>query len=201
MVEVGGAVTGDDFVNEAHLLADLGLEVTHALSVGELGKLGRRKLVPLHIEDRGCAEFTGGEALVELEALLDLGHQFGRNGLSGFPVVGVVGQNLGNKGEVLVELGEHLHKVACYAGSGNGFVVALAQEAVQGVTKLVEGGLDVVNGKEAGLRLGRIHARGREVADVHNDGANAGTLFTEVVHPGTAPLGGTHKVVTIEDTD
>ena len=201
MVEVGGAVTGDDDVNQAHFLAYLGLEVTDALGVGELSQLGGGKFVPLHIQDRGGAEFAGHEALVELEALLDLLHKGRRDGLAGFPIVGIVGQNLGHKGKVLVELGEHFHKVAGHIGSGHRHIVALAQEAVQGMSKLMEGGLHVVNGKEAGLRFGGICAGGREVADVHNDGTHTGLLLAEVVHPCAAALGGTHIVVSVEDAN
>ena len=50
-------------------------------------------------------------------------------------------------GEVLVELGEHLHEIAGDGGAGNGLVAALGQEAVQGVAELMEGGLDIVDGK------------------------------------------------------
>ena len=201
MVEVGGAVTRDDFADEAHLVAHLGLEITHALGVGEVGQLCGRQLVPLHVQDGGGAQFASGEALVELEALADLFHQLGRDGGAGFPVVGITGQYFRHKGEVLVELGEHFHEVAGHVGAAHGYVVALAQEAMQGVTKLVEGRLHIVHGEEAGLGLGGVCTGGREVAHVHDDGTHAGLLLAEVVHPGAAALGGTHKVIPVENAD
>ena len=201
MVEVGSAVTGDDFADEAHFIAHLGFEGTYILGALELGQFGRRELMPLHVQDGGGAKLAGGEALVEGEGLADLLHHFGRDGLAGFPVVGIVGQDFRDKGEVLVELGEHLHEVAGHVGAAHGHVVALAQEAVESVAELMEGRLHVVDGEEAGLGLGGIHAGGREVADVHDDGTDTRLLLAEVVHPGTTTLGGTHEVVAVEDAD
>ncbi len=77
--------------------------------------------------------------------------------------------------------------------------MALREEAVQGVAELVEGGLDLVDGKHRRKFL----RRGDEVADVHDDGTDVHAVFhilvPEVVHPGAAALGVAGVPVLIED--
>ena len=73
--------------------------------------------------------------------------------------------------------------------------MALAQQSVQGVSELVEGGLDLVD----------AHILG-EVAYVHDDGADLNSvrvivLFAYIVHPRAASLALAGEVVCGEDTD
>ena len=101
--------------------------------------------MPLHIQDGGGAKLTAHEALVELEGAADLCYKLCGNGLSGAVILGVNGKDLRHKREVLVELGEGLYKVTGNGSTGNCLVIALGQEAVEGVAELVERGLDIVN--------------------------------------------------------
>ena len=144
VVEVGGAVTRDDFIYQSHLLAHLFLKGADVLRAGEFGQLGRSELVPLHVQDGSCAEFPAHEALIEPEPAANLGNEFGRDGLSGAVIICIRGKDFRDEGEVLVELGEGLHEVTGDAGAGNSLVIALSQETVKGVAEFMEGRLHIV---------------------------------------------------------
>ena len=201
MVEVGRAIARDDLVDEAHLAADLRLEITDGLGIGELRQFLRRQFVPLHVQDGGRAELARREALVELQGTADLFHEFRGDGLAGAVILRINRKDFRDECPVFVELGEHLHEVAGHAGSGHVLVAAFRQEAVQGVAELMEGGLDIVNGKHRGLVL----RGGRKVAHVHDDRAHIHTvlhiLLAEIVHPGAAALSVAGEPVLVEDTE
>ena len=150
--------------------------------------------MPAHIEDGSGAELRGHEALVELLGGKDLLHQLLRDGFTG-GVLRILREQRRLEGPVLVELREHLHEVARDIGAAHGRVVALGQQAVQGVAELVEGRLHLVDGK---VVVG-------EIADVHDDRADVvalsvHVLLADVVHPRAAALAWTRLVVGREDT-
>ena len=82
VIEIGAAVTRDDFADEAHLLAALLLEFS------DVNALDGTQLVPLHIQYAGCAELAGGEALVEIGSRGNPVHQLVRDEFAGLPVEG-----------------------------------------------------------------------------------------------------------------
>src|ERR1700734_1605162 len=98
----------------------------------------------------------------------------------------VVGEDCGVGGPVLVELRGEFDEVAGDGRAGEGWVLGVGEEAVEGVAELVEEGDDVIEGEERGLACGG----GWDVRDVVDDGERAeqAGLAYERGHPGAAVL-------------
>ena len=98
---------------------------------------------------------------------------------------------------MLVELRGHLDEVTRGICTRERLVLLRGEEAMQGVTKLVEECLDVIRREEGGLALGRSF----EVADIvdYRLRTKERTLLDEVRHPGTTRLRGATEVVGVEE--
>ena len=185
MVEICAAVARNYLFDQTHLVADLLFKFgdTYALYAGEF--------VPLHVQDTCGAELACGEALVEIGSRLNLFHQLGRDNLASLIVECVGGKHFGFEGPVLVNLGREFYKVAFDGSAACALVLALAQQAVQGMAEFVKHGLHLVDGEQR-----RCVGRGLvEVAHIHNDRADVPALIDEIGHPCASPLGVTGIVI------
>ena len=106
------------------------------------------------------------------------------------------------EGPVLIDLGRKLHEIALHVSPGHPLVAALAQEAVESVAELMEGGLHLVYGQQRRLLGGRCV----EIAYIHDDRTHVvavriHVLVAEVVHPGAGTLALAGEVVGDDDAD
>ena len=158
--------------------------------------------MPLHIQDGGRAKFGGHEALVEVAGRNDFGEQFIGNHLARLVVTRISGKHFGFESPVLVDLRGELHEVTGHRRTAHRVVGALAQQAVQRVTKLMEHGLHVVEAQQRRL-IGR---RLVEIAHIDDDGADIlpfrrDVLVADIVHPRPAALGVTREIVGQQHAD
>ena len=151
----------------------------------------------IHIAIRGGQILYRGEALTIFGTLDNLLDQLHRDHLTRLVVLGIDLQHLRLEGPMLVDLRGQLDKVAL---DTRGTVVTyVAHEAVQGVAKLMEERLHVVNALQ-GWAIGR---RSGHVAAVHHDRNHTLvrliTLATEARAPSTGTLRLAGEVVAVED--
>ena len=102
---------------------------------------------------------------------------------------------------ILQHLAGELHKVAIDIRTRHRLVGTLSKQAVQAVTKLVEEGLELIEGEERGSILSGFG----EVATERDEGAILNTInrfhLPESGHPRTATLGCTGEEVHIENAE
>ena len=111
----------------------------------------------------------------------------------------IVVENFWNRGKRLVKLRRHLHKVASHTGTAQTIVLAIGEQSVQGVTKLVEHRRHLIPGNQRGLTLGSLSAiayikYNRQLVPLT-------ALLLESVHPCTTTLRRTTVVVGIEESE
>ena len=142
--------------------------------------------MPVHVDERAGEHLGEVVALVEVFAATNgvrevRGHKFASD-----VVFGVVAEDVGVRGPILVELRGELDEVARDGGAGQAGVVGGREQTMQCVAELVEEGDDLVEGKEGGAACDGL----RNVGDVVDDrqGLKQARLVNERRHPGTAVL-------------
>ena len=195
MVEIAGAIARRHLlVEQPYLLQGFRLEVA---SLVGLWHIGQGQHVPSHVEAGGGEVLAKGIAGLEVDALQHALLQVGGHGFTRLVVAGIIVENLGDAGERLVELRRHLHEVAGHIGAGQTAILTVGEDGVQGVAKLMEHRGDVVPGEQRGLSFRGLG----EVAHIEHHRLLLAlvALRDELVHPGSAALGGPAVEVAVEE--
>ena len=110
---------------------------------------------------------------------------------------GIVVEDFRDGGKRLIELGGHLHEVAGHGSTAQTIVVAIREDTVEGMSKLMEERGHLIPSEQRGLAFGCF----RIVAHVEDDGQLVITvaLLGKTIHPCAAALGRTAEVITIEE--
>ncbi len=111
-------------------------------------------------------------------------------------MLGIAGEHFFLEGPVLVDLRRQLDEVAGHGGAADRTVVALGEQAMEGMAEFVEHGLHVVKAQQRG-RVGRRFVEVAHVDDdrTHHLAVEGHVLIADVVHPGAAALAFTREVV------
>ena len=155
----------------------------------------------IHIQNRCREQFGGHKTLVELACIVDLLDQAVGNHFSGLIVTRVGTDDLRLVAIVLHKLAGQFDEVARRVGTAKTLVVRLAEQAVKGVTKLMEECLDIVHREERRVACGGFV----EVTHIDDDGTMVHAFCVDilrgnVVHPSTRTFTGTREIVGIEES-
>lgn len=142
VLEVSALVAADDFGDEADAV-EVGLFELVGINVLRSGDG-----VVLHVEEAGSEELGVDEALSVGAGGFEFGDEFVGDDFAGAVVLSEDFAVLAVAAPVLHDLAWQLNEVARHAGAGESWVGALAEEAVECVSELVEEGLALVGGEE-----------------------------------------------------
>ena len=156
MVEVAGMIAGWNLlVQQAYL--PQGLSLKFGSLVGSRHIL-RGQHVPGEIDACGSEVLAEGIGGLEVDALQHALLQISRHRLACLTMAGIVIEYLRNGCKRLVELRGHLYKVAGDACATQSVVLAIGEDAVQGVSELMKHGGHFVPCQQRGFTLGSLGA-------------------------------------------
>ena len=139
--------------------------------------------------------------MVEIERVAYFFDQCVGNDFAGLVVFGIEGEHFGFECPIFVYLAHHFDKIARHVGAGYARIVALRQQAVQGVSEFVEQSFDFVEREQrrcVGGGFGEVaHVDDNRAYHLAVDVA----LAAEIVHPCAAAFAGAWVVVSVEQTD
>ena len=152
--------------------------------------------MPAHVKDGCGCQLRSHETLVESACLAYLCHKGIRDDLPGLIMSGVKLKGLWLECPVLIELGRKLHEIPCHTCPADILVMALAQQAMQGMSELVEHGGGLIECQKrrlTGCRLGKV-------ADIDDNRpyilpVAVHILIAEIAHPCPATLFRTRIIV------
>ena len=110
-------------------------------------------LVPCKVEAGRGKILAQGVGSLEVDALKHALLKISRHRLASLSMTRKVVEHLGNRGKRLVELRRHLDKVARYGCARQCIVLAVGEDAMESMSKLMEHCAHLVPGDERGLTL------------------------------------------------
>lgn len=122
--------------------------------------------MPCHVETGGSEVFAQGIGALEVYALQHALLQFGRHWLASLAMQGIVVEDFRDGSKRLIELGGHLHEVAGHGSTAQTIVVAVREDTVEGMSKLMEERGHLIPSEQRGLAFRRF----RIIAHVEDDG-------------------------------